>query len=141
MQTNRTRVVAPTMMGRSLIWIGGQGRNRTTDTRIFSPLLYQLSYLAVLREPGEIPEGGVLNRSRAGGSSDDADSVDANSYDAGARRLQWRFTPAHPPANHACSCRSSLSAAIAARYPSRAVRRLQYAPAFSGNDSSGSRRR
>ena len=28
---------------------GGQGRNRTTDTRIFSPLLYQLSYLAFLR--------------------------------------------------------------------------------------------
>ncbi len=28
--------------------IGGQGRNRTTDTRIFSPLLYQLSYLAAL---------------------------------------------------------------------------------------------
>jgi hypothetical protein len=27
--------------------IGGQGRNRTTDTRIFNPLLYQLSYLAV----------------------------------------------------------------------------------------------
>src|SRR5437773_6966549 len=27
--------------------VGGQGRNRTTDTRIFSPLLYQLSYLAV----------------------------------------------------------------------------------------------
>ncbi|CAE6484965.1 hypothetical protein NMYAN_10231 [Nitrosomonas nitrosa] len=27
-------------------FIGGQGRNRTTDTRIFSPLLYQLSYLA-----------------------------------------------------------------------------------------------
>ena len=26
--------------------IGGQGRNRTADTRIFSPLLYQLSYLA-----------------------------------------------------------------------------------------------
>ena len=25
---------------------GGQGRNRTTDTRIFSPLLYQLSYPA-----------------------------------------------------------------------------------------------
>ena len=28
---------------------GGQGRNRTTDTRIFSPLLYQLSYLAIFR--------------------------------------------------------------------------------------------
>ena len=27
--------------------VGGQGRNRTTDTRIFSPLLYQLSYLAI----------------------------------------------------------------------------------------------
>ena len=27
---------------------GGQGRNRTTDTRIFNPLLYQLSYRAVL---------------------------------------------------------------------------------------------
>ena len=26
---------------------GGQGRDRTADTRIFSPLLYQLSYLAV----------------------------------------------------------------------------------------------
>ncbi len=29
---------------------GGQGRNRTTDTRIFSPLLYQLSYLAKFSE-------------------------------------------------------------------------------------------
>ena len=27
-------------------YYGGQGRNRTADTRIFSPLLYQLSYLA-----------------------------------------------------------------------------------------------
>jgi hypothetical protein len=25
---------------------GGQGQNRTADTGIFSPLLYQLSYLA-----------------------------------------------------------------------------------------------
>ena len=29
---------------------GGQGRNRTTDTRIFNPLLYQLSYLAPLTD-------------------------------------------------------------------------------------------
>ena len=28
----------------------GQGRNRTADTRIFSPLLYQLSYLASKNE-------------------------------------------------------------------------------------------
>jgi hypothetical protein len=28
---------------------GGQGRNRTTDTRIFNPLLYRLSYLAPVR--------------------------------------------------------------------------------------------
>ena len=26
---------------------GGDGRNRTADTRIFSPLLYQLSYITV----------------------------------------------------------------------------------------------
>jgi hypothetical protein len=30
---------------------GGQGRNRTIDTRIFSPLLYQLSYLATAVNP------------------------------------------------------------------------------------------
>ena len=28
---------------------GGQGRNRTADTGIFSPLLYRLSYLATRR--------------------------------------------------------------------------------------------
>ena len=28
--------------------LGGLGRNRTTDTRIFNPLLYQLSYQATL---------------------------------------------------------------------------------------------
>ncbi len=33
-------------MRSSLHDIDGQGRNRTADTRIFSPLLYQLSYLA-----------------------------------------------------------------------------------------------
>jgi hypothetical protein len=31
------------------MFTGGQGRNRTVDTRIFNPLLYQLSYLALLR--------------------------------------------------------------------------------------------
>ena len=30
----------------------GQGRNRTADTRIFSPLLYRLSYLAKISELG-----------------------------------------------------------------------------------------
>ena len=35
---------------------GGQGRNRTVDTGIFSPLLYQLSYLACTEASG------VLNR-------------------------------------------------------------------------------
>ena len=28
--------------------IGGQGQNRTADTGIFSPLLYRLSYLAII---------------------------------------------------------------------------------------------
>ena len=32
----------------------GQGQNRTADTRIFSPLLYQLSYLALSRTRLEI---------------------------------------------------------------------------------------
>ena len=32
----------------SLYESSGQGQNRTADTRIFSPLLYQLSYLAEL---------------------------------------------------------------------------------------------
>ena len=31
-------------------WNGGQGWNRTTDTRIFSPLLYRLSYLALFEK-------------------------------------------------------------------------------------------
>ncbi len=30
---------------------GGLGRNRTTDTRIFNPLLYQLSYQATSDSP------------------------------------------------------------------------------------------
>ena len=29
------------------MFLGGLGRNRTTDTRIFNPLLYRLSYRAV----------------------------------------------------------------------------------------------
>ena len=34
---------------------GAQGRNRTTDTRIFSPLLYRLSYLGDGPQSYEIP--------------------------------------------------------------------------------------
>jgi hypothetical protein len=33
---------------------GGETRNRTGDTRIFSPLLYQLSYLASWKRKAEI---------------------------------------------------------------------------------------
>ena len=42
--------------------LGGLGRNRTTDTRIFNPLLYQLSYRAeweivagILPKSSELP--------------------------------------------------------------------------------------
>ena len=38
--------------------INGQGQNRTADTRIFSPLLYQLSYLAPTRANDRIGAGG-----------------------------------------------------------------------------------
>ncbi len=31
---------------------GAEGQNRTADTGIFSPLLYRLSYLGVLRQTG-----------------------------------------------------------------------------------------
>ena len=54
---------------------GGQGRNRTNDTRIFSPLLYQLSYLAGglsgragPTHPARRPEGRVLKRGPASAS-------------------------------------------------------------------------
>ena len=36
---------------------GGQTRNRTRDTRIFSPLLYRLSYLAVKKGIFELRNG------------------------------------------------------------------------------------
>ncbi len=39
--------VLPTQL---IVLHSGQGRNRTADTRIFSPLLYQLSYLAEVRK-------------------------------------------------------------------------------------------
>ena len=38
---------------RAYLFFGGQGRNRTTDTRIFSPLLYQLSYLALVLQSAD----------------------------------------------------------------------------------------
>jgi hypothetical protein len=39
----------------SRLRLSAQGRNRTTDTGIFSPLLYQLSYLGVLRPARRTP--------------------------------------------------------------------------------------
>src|SRR5690606_9937540 len=48
---------------KSLKRSGAQGRNRTTDTRIFSPLLYRLSYLGSWGRPlyrgarGDCPAG------------------------------------------------------------------------------------
>ena len=38
--------------GNPIFGSGGQERDRTADTRIFSPLLYQLSYLAENKENG-----------------------------------------------------------------------------------------
>jgi hypothetical protein len=39
---------------------GAQGRNRTTDTVIFSHVLYQLSYLGSRRQPVRAREAGAL---------------------------------------------------------------------------------
>ena len=41
---------------------GGQRWNRTTDTRIFNPLLYRLSYLAKFSNLSLESESAVLNR-------------------------------------------------------------------------------
>ena len=43
---------------------GAQGRNRTTDTRIFSPLLYRLSYLGGRSEGRDMPEGTRAGQAR-----------------------------------------------------------------------------
>ena len=40
--------------------IGAQGRNRTTDTVIFSHVLYQLSYLGNRGQPVRAREAGAL---------------------------------------------------------------------------------
>ena len=37
-------------INRGFLITGGVGGNRTPDTRIFSPLLYQLSYRTVVRD-------------------------------------------------------------------------------------------
>jgi hypothetical protein len=37
---------APLAKNKGALNTGGLGRNRTTDTRIFNPLLYRLSYRA-----------------------------------------------------------------------------------------------
>ena len=92
-----------------LDWDGGQGRNRTTDTRIFSPLLYQLSYLAGCGSRARTSGGGVLNRPRAGGSSNDGQREQA----APRRRL----------GRHGCARRSGSSTAIAAHTPDTHRRR------------------
>lgn len=39
---------------------GAQGRNRTTDTAIFSRMLYQLSYLGVLQRGAKAHRAGGL---------------------------------------------------------------------------------
>ena len=79
---------------------GAQGRNRTTDTRIFSPLLYQLSYLGLGRHAGlcighgaaaVYAPGAVANRFKRRGT---ARRRRRRSRAAGARR---RAVPAGCP--------------------------------------------
>ena len=44
----KERIYSPSRLATSLLLHGGAGQNRTADTRSFNPLLYQLSYRAVL---------------------------------------------------------------------------------------------
>ena len=48
----------PSSLLLQIILSSGQGRNRTTDTVIFSPVLYQLRYLAKKIRPGLSASGG-----------------------------------------------------------------------------------
>src|ERR1700683_4897705 len=60
---------------------GAQGRNRTTDTRIFSPLLYRLSYLGISGRAGFLEEGsGDVQRGARAGSGRVALSVPVAIY-------------------------------------------------------------
>ncbi len=43
---------------------GAQSRNRTSDTRIFNPLLYQLSYPGTLSGPQPLFGVGVIRQGR-----------------------------------------------------------------------------
>ena len=52
-QMSYTRMFCPER-GDSLRDFGASGRNRTNDTRIFSPLLYQLSYRGVSNDDFDI---------------------------------------------------------------------------------------
>jgi hypothetical protein len=54
-ETSDRRAIYKARIDRTKVTSGAQGRNRTTDTRIFSPLLYRLSYLGLpwlLAAPG-----------------------------------------------------------------------------------------
>ncbi len=66
---------------------GGQGRNRTTDTRIFSPLLYQLSYLAPGRRPVARRALSGRVRVRAGDSRREARNLNRRADTAGRDRV------------------------------------------------------
>ena len=46
----KERIYSPSRLATSLLLHGGAGQNRTADTWSFNPLLYQLSYRAILRE-------------------------------------------------------------------------------------------
>jgi hypothetical protein len=69
---------------------GAQGRNRTTDTRIFSPLLYRLSYLGVLR---------ALRTIRSGRSP----ASEAQAYSSNGGGVSSRAPPPHFPASFSLS--------------------------------------
>ena len=93
---------------------GGQGRNRTTDTRIFNPLLYQLSYLAT--SPGT----GAARRKDCGGREARIIAVRPRSVargrENGACRPKGRMprqgpaSSARRPARRRCRCSAARRA-------------------------------
>ncbi len=71
------------VQGDGVLEISAQGRNRTTDTGIFSPLLYRLSYLGVC-----FPRCSPSMRQATGPEGMPRSSSARQAFTAGASRLR-----------------------------------------------------
>jgi hypothetical protein len=83
---------------------GGQGQNRTADTRIFNPLLYQLSYLANRDSQTWLSKAGHYNKAGAFSTPLYYWAFDVAEADGVQRRLKnmLQQQPSHTPNRYPC---------------------------------------